>query len=269
MFVARVGVVLIGLAAAVFALREPVVAFQYCPVSVGAIQALQFSALDAYRRAVDRRFGVELLSEAPRTATVELSIAANGAVYRTRFNDLNFSGGRGTVTFFSFERARGVDYVWVSRVEEAQQDITCPLDPFKASHEYFNDRRLTHADLAARQAANERILAASRDAQMSRPEVVAQIHRDCAAPDQTPTIKDEVKPDAGDLTTLKGPTPVVALVHVSPSGEPLGVELVQSSPFPRLNGAVLESAKASTYNPATIDCMPSTGTYLFKALFGT
>ena len=254
----------------VAAFRAPAAAFQYCPVSVGAVQALQFSASDPYHRALDRRFGIELLSEQPRTATVELSIAASGDIYRTKFNDLGFTGGDGAIAFFSFDRPKAVDYVWVSRVTETQQDIKCPLDPFKASHEYFNDRRLTKADLAERQASNERILSAVKQTMMSRqPEVVARIRRDCAEPDQTPTLNHEVLPNGGDLTTLKGPTPVVALVHVSPSGEPLGVELFQSSPFPRLNGAVLESARASTYNPATIDCMPSTGTYLFKALFGT
>ena len=261
---------MLALAGAVLGLRGPALAFQYCPVSVGAVQALQFSASDPYHRALDRRFGVELLSEEPRTAAVEFSIAANGEIYRTKFDDLSFNGGNEAIAFFSFEHPKAVDYVWVSRVTETHQDIKCPLDPFKASHEYFNDRRLTHADIAARQAANERILAAVKETTASQqPEVVAHIRRDCAEPDQTPTLNHEVPPNGGDLTTLKGPTPVVALVHVSPSGEPLSVELFQSSPFPRLNGAVLESARESTYNPATIDCMPSTGTYLFKALFGT
>ncbi|MBV9402688.1 MAG: TonB family protein [Candidatus Eremiobacteraeota bacterium] len=71
------------------------------------------------------------------------------------------------------------------------------------------------------------------------------------------------------MRALKGPTPVVALVHVSPNGQPLDVQLVQSSAFPQLNNAVLTSAQQSTYNPATIDCMPTTGIYLFKAIFGT
>ncbi|MBV8728068.1 MAG: energy transducer TonB [Candidatus Eremiobacteraeota bacterium] len=251
------------------ALRLPAAAFAYCPVSVEAIQGLQYGATDAYHKAVDRRFGVELRSEQPRTAEVELSIAASGEIYRTKFNDLIFKGGDDAIAFFSFDRPKTVDYVWVSRVTQAQDDIKCPLDPFHASHEYFNDRHLTRADLAARQAANERVLLASKEARMSDPQVVARIRRDCAEPDQTPTLNHEVTPNGGDLRSLKGPTPVVAVVNVSPSGEPLNVELLESSPFPRLNGAVLESARTSTYNPATIDCMPSTGTYLFKALFGT
>ena len=264
----RAAVSLVALAVAVGALRQPSFAYSYCPVSVGAVQALQFSAADAYRRAVDRRFGVELKSEQLRAATVELSMAANGAIYRTHFNNLAFNGGV-AVGLFSFDGASAVDYVWVSRVNDGQHEVSCPLDPFRTSHEYFNDRHLTRTELASRQADNERIIAASRQAPTSRPEIVAQIRRDCAEPDQTPTINHEVPPDAGDLRALKGPTPVVVLVHVGPNGEPLDTQLVQSSAFPRLNDAVLASAQQSTYNPATIDCMPTTGIYLFKTIFGT
>lgn len=255
--------------AALAAVRESADAFQYCPVSVGAVQALQFGASDAYRRAYDHRFGVELRSEESRTAAVELSIAASGEIYRVTFPALALAAGGSAAVFFAFDRPKAVDYVWISKVSQGSSSVDCPLDPFRASHEYFNDRRLPRTELAARLAANERLLAAGKDASMLHPEANARIHRDCATPEQTPTIKHEVPPDGGDLTVLKGPTPVVALVHVSPAGEPLDVQLVQSSAFPRLNAAVLTSAKTSTYYPATIDCMPSMGVYLFKALFGT
>jgi len=268
MLVLRVSAMTLGVAAGVFVLRQPAVGFAYCPVSVDAVQALQFSATEPYRRAFDRRFGVELKSDDLSTASVQLSMVASGAIYRTSISDVTFNGGS-AIAFFSFERPKAVDYVWVSRVTRAQQDVNCPLDAFRASHEYFNDRSLTRGELASRRAANERILAAAKSAQMSQPQVVAQIHRDCAEPDQNATLNHEVTPDGGDLRSLKGPTPVVALVHVSPNGQPLDVQLVQSSAFPHLNNAVLTSAQQSTYNPATIDCMPATGIYLFKAIFGT
>jgi len=249
--------------------RESAAAFQYCPVSAGAVQALQFGASDAYHRAYDRRFGVELRSEESRTVAVELSIAASDEIYRATFPNLVLAAGGSAAVFFSFDRPKAVDYLWVSKVTEGPSSVECPLDPFRASHAYFNDRRLPRTEFAARLAANERLLAAAKAASMLRPEASARIRRDCATPEQTPAIKHEVPPDGGNLTLLKGPTPVVALVRVSPAGEPLDAQLVQSSAFPRLNDAVLASAKTSTYYPATIDCMPSTGVYLFKALFGT
>lgn len=269
MFTPRAIVVSVLIVAAALAAREPAHAFQYCPVAVDAVQALQFGASDAYRRAVDRRFGVELQLAQPRTASVELSMAAGGDIYRVTFPGLGFTGSDRAIVFFSFPHPKSVDYLWVSRVAEPQRDRSCPLDPFHASHDYFNDRTLSQADLGTRAAANARILAAARADAVSHPEFVARIHRDCPTPDQTPTLQHQVLPDGGDLRSLKGPTPVVAVVHVSPTGEPLDAELLQSSSLANLDSAVLASARASTYNPATIDCMPSTGTYLFKALFGT
>jgi len=267
--VVRVVVALLGAVASIVALCGSAAAFQYCPVSVGAIQPLQFAASDAYRRALDRRFGVELQSEERQPVSVELSIAANDAIYRVTFNDLAFSDGDAPAVFFAFDRPKAVDYLWVSRVIAAQSTLECPLDPFRASHEYFNDRKLAAAELTARLAANERLLKAAKAAPISHPQFSEPIHRDCPEPEQAPTLKHEVAPDGGDLSGLKGPTAIVALVHVSPGGEPLDVQMFQGSTFSRLNAAVLASAKASTYYPATIDCMPSTGIYLFKAIFGT
>ena len=259
-------------------LSKPASAFHFCAISINVLQARQFRADEPYRKATDTTFGVELQADEALSAEAVMSIVAGGQLYHVPLGKISFLedsahlAERGYVAapiVFSFARPTTVDYAWISSVNAYDSQTTCPLDPFHASHEYFNDPTLASGDRQRRIAANTRVLAALRTSRELHPIADAHLSHDCANPDQHPSLLRGIAPRPGNLAALKGPTAVSALVFLSPMGDPLDVQLVESSSFPDLNAAVLNSARASTYNPAVIDCMPSAGVFLFRAVFQT
>ncbi|GAC1504859.1 MAG: hypothetical protein NVS1B14_10550 [Vulcanimicrobiaceae bacterium] len=265
------------LSSAMYATREAAAAFEFCPVSISAIHALQYAPDEAYRKAIDTRFGIELQTDAPAVAGGELALAAGGQLYRVRFSNLHFArdteqvAARGFIAaplVVAFDRRTDLDYAWVTHVEMAGTSVACPLQPFKATHEFFNQRTLSAPERARRIATNARIALAARGSSAARPVSTERLQRACATPDQSPALLHSTPPRV-DLSTLRGPTAVSALVYISPAGLPLDVQLVGSSNLPALDRAVVNAAQNSLYAPARIDCMPSAGVYLFRALFQT
>ncbi len=261
-----------------YATRDRATAFEFCPVSVSASQALEYGPDEPYRKAIDIGFGIELQTDAPTVAGGELTLAAGGQLYRVPFSNLHFVrdadrlAARGFIAaplVVAFDRRTDFDYAWVTHVDVAGNSVACPLQPFKATHEFFNQRTLSTSERAQRVATNARIALAARVTSPIRPVPTARVRRTCAAPEQAPALLHSMPPRGVDLSALRGPTAVSALVYLSPEGLPLDIQLVDSSKLPALDRAVVAAAQNSIYAPARIDCMPSTGVYLFRALFQT
>jgi len=262
--------------AAILAFAAPARAFSFCPVTIDAVQALGFGPTEAYVNATDTRFGVELQSEAPITASGTLSMATDGQIYRVPFRDLKFAadplhaataGYIAPPVFISFDRPQTLSYLWVSDVTlEGDTSVDCPLFPFRATHDFFNHTFTEQSANEPHRIADQRILDARSSALTLQPTVASHISRGCGIPDRQPLLTRRYEPKV-DTRTLLGPTQVSAFVFISPEGAPLYVELSQTSDVPALNANVMESASHSTYSPATVDCMLAAGVYLFRALF--
>jgi len=61
--------------------------------------------------------------------------------------------------------------------------------------------------------------------------------------------------------------PVIVQVTISPEGDVLGASIAQSSGNTELDQAVLNAAKASSYQPKVSNCNPTVGTYQFRWRF--
>lgn len=60
---------------------------------------------------------------------------------------------------------------------------------------------------------------------------------------------------------------VLVLISLSASGEVLAASVYRSSHNPLLDRAAIAAARASTYAPESVDCVPVSGTYLFQVDF--
>jgi protein TonB len=91
----------------------------------------------------------------------------------------------------------------------------------------------------------------------------------CANPNQEATVTNPMSPDYPDSARDLGLGPVIVLVEVTigPSGALVDATVSQKSGNMAIDQAALRAARQSQYSPKLVNCVPTTGSYIFKADF--
>ena len=90
----------------------------------------------------------------------------------------------------------------------------------------------------------------------------------CANPNvgATPTNKVQGEYPASTRDLGSGPATVVVEVTVGPAGNLLGTRVVKSSGNSLIDYAAVRAARESSYSPKIVNCQPTQGNYLFRAI---
>jgi beta-lactamase regulating signal transducer with metallopeptidase domain len=89
----------------------------------------------------------------------------------------------------------------------------------------------------------------------------------CKNPNAEPQALNAVAPDLPKSEWPTRKVETVVVVKVAADGKPGAVRVYQSSGNAKIDQAVVTAAQHSTYTPRLVNCVPTDGTYLFKAEF--
>jgi TonB family protein len=105
--------------------------------------------------------------------------------------------------------------------------------------------------------------AATLALQLTSSSLVAAVS--CDEPNQGATVVTATEPkfSKAQLKQSHANRTALVLVRVAPSGSVQTVSIQQSSGDATVDKAAMEAARTSTYSPATHDCAPVAGKYLF------
>jgi TonB family protein len=94
------------------------------------------------------------------------------------------------------------------------------------------------------------------------------MHPACAAPDVSATVINPVQAEypASFRDLSFGPATVEVEVTVGPAGNLLGTRVVKSSGNAFIDDAAVRAARESTYSPRLVNCQPTQGNYLLRAI---
>jgi TonB family protein len=96
------------------------------------------------------------------------------------------------------------------------------------------------------------------------------VRRACAPnPNVEATVADAVKPEYPESARNRGfgRSTVEVEVSVGPVGSVLGTRVTKSSGNSLIDDATVRAARESTYSPKLVNCQPTQGSYLFRAVF--
>lgn len=89
----------------------------------------------------------------------------------------------------------------------------------------------------------------------------------CKNPNAGPTASNAVAPNLPKSQWPQENVSAIVLVTVSASGKATAARVSRSSGYANVDRAVLTAAEKSAYSPKLVNCIPSAGSYLFKAQF--
>lgn len=105
----------------------------------------------------------------------------------------------------------------------------------------------------------------------SQPAVATPAAPSCADPNADATVTNVATPDYPDSARdlQLGNVSVLVKVTLDARGALVGATIAQSSGNLAVDDAALRAARQSTYAPRIVNCVPSAGSYIFRADFQT